>query len=40
MDQYRPCFKAYNYLEINRPLAREDFNKAFNYAAGKGLRLA
>jgi putative pyruvate formate lyase activating enzyme len=40
MDQYRPCFKAYNYLEINRPLAREEFNKAFNYAAGKGLRLA
>jgi putative pyruvate formate lyase activating enzyme len=40
MEQYRPCFKAYNYVEINRPLTAGEFREAFEYAAGKGLRLA
>ncbi len=40
MEQYRPCFHAYKYPEINRPLTEREFKTVFDYAAAKGLRLA
>lgn len=40
MEQYRPCGEAYRHPEINRPLQPEEFRRAFDYAASRGLRLA
>ena len=40
MKQYRPCGEAYRHPEINRPLQPEEFRRAFDYAASRGLRLA
>jgi len=40
MEQYRPCGEVYRHPEINRPLQPEEFRRAFDYAASRGLRLA
>ncbi len=40
MEQYRPTFKTYNFPEINRPITRKEFNTVYEYAEGRGLRLA
>lgn len=37
MDQYRPCYLAHKYPEINRGLKAEEFEKAVNYAKKVGL---
>ncbi len=39
MSQYRPCFKAYNYPEINRCLTSDEFKKVYNLAKKLGLKL-
>ncbi|RKY25640.1 MAG: radical SAM protein [Planctomycetota bacterium] len=40
MEQYRPCGEAYRHPEINRPLEPDEFRRAFDHAAARGLRLA
>jgi putative pyruvate formate lyase activating enzyme len=41
MDQYRPCYKAFNYPELNRRITREEFTRAVECARRVGLaRLA
>jgi len=40
MAQYRPCYGASEIAKINRPPTRKEFEEAYNYAAGLGLRLA
>jgi putative pyruvate formate lyase activating enzyme len=40
MAQYRPCFRAFEYPEINRPPTRAEFREAHAYAVKRGLRLA
>jgi putative pyruvate formate lyase activating enzyme len=40
MEQYRPTFKAHNYPEINRHITHEEFDKVYQYAKERGLRLA
>jgi putative pyruvate formate lyase activating enzyme len=37
MGQYRPCFKAHQYLELNRPPNREELQAAFQAVRGAGL---
>lgn len=37
MDQYRPCWNANKYPEINKPLRKEEFDLAVNYADKLGL---
>ncbi|NOQ47338.1 MAG: radical SAM protein, partial [Desulfobulbaceae bacterium] len=37
MDQYRPCFKAEDFPEINRPLKRKEFEQAKEAAEKAGL---
>ena len=37
MDQYRPCFEAFGMSPINRPLSREEHNRALEMAHSKGL---
>jgi len=37
MDQYRPCWNAHEYPEINRLLKKEEFDFAVNYAEKLGL---
>ncbi len=37
MDQYRPCFRADEYDEINRVLAREEYEQAVVFAKEAGL---
>jgi putative pyruvate formate lyase activating enzyme len=37
MDQYRPCYRAGDYPEIARPLAREEYQAALASAARHGL---
>ncbi len=39
MDQYRPCFKANLYREINRRPTREEIETVEAHAAEKGLRI-
>lgn len=36
-DQYRPCWHAGQYPEINRPLTNEEYRKAQDAAARLGL---
>ncbi|MEM2890051.1 MAG: radical SAM protein [Candidatus Hadarchaeum sp.] len=38
MDQYRPCYRADHFEEINRHLTREEFSKALGIAEEVGLR--
>jgi putative pyruvate formate lyase activating enzyme len=38
MGQYRPCFKAHQYAELNRPPNREEMRAAFQAVRGAGLR--
>ena len=38
MDQYRPCFRADRYPEINRPLQVRDFENALEMALRSGLK--
>jgi putative pyruvate formate lyase activating enzyme len=37
MDQYRPCYRADDYPELGRPLAREEYDQALELAARAGL---
>ncbi|MCD6094272.1 MAG: radical SAM protein [Candidatus Omnitrophica bacterium] len=37
MDQYRPCFKARDYPEINRPITPDEYKKVIDYALRLGL---
>ena len=37
MDQYRPCFRAEEFDEINRPLSRSEYKKAIKLARQAGL---
>ncbi len=37
MDQYRPCFKANSFLEINRTITNREYYDAINYALQAGL---
>ncbi|KXB07023.1 hypothetical protein AKJ51_02295 [candidate division MSBL1 archaeon SCGC-AAA382A20] len=37
MDQYRPCWKADEYPEINRRISREEYQEAVEYAEKLGL---
>ncbi|MHC4185526.1 MAG: radical SAM protein [Planctomycetota bacterium] len=39
MDQYRPCYKAFEHSKINRRPTREEFATAQEYAVKKGLRV-
>jgi len=38
MDQYYPCFKAFEYDELNRPITKKEYEKALNLAQKYGLR--
>jgi putative pyruvate formate lyase activating enzyme len=41
MDQYRPCFKAGNMPDLNRPISRNEYREAIRFAEVAGLhRLA
>ncbi len=37
MDQYRPCYRAEEFDEINRPLSRSEYKKAIKLARQAGL---
>ncbi len=37
MDQYRPCFRAYELPPLNRPITREEFEQALQQAREAGL---
>lgn len=37
MDQYRPCWKAFNYPPLNRQITREEFEEAVEAARAAGL---
>jgi len=39
MDQYRPCFKAFSNLLINRRPTKEEIEEVLRYAVDKGLRV-
>jgi putative pyruvate formate lyase activating enzyme len=39
MDQYRPCFKAFEHTKINRRPTHEEFQSAQRYAINKGLNV-
>ena len=38
MDQYRPAFKAHNYLELNRRLTKQEYQSAVDAAVKAGLK--
>jgi len=37
MDQYRPCWKAFNYPPLDRPITKEEFAEAVETAKAAGL---
>ncbi len=37
MDQYRPCYHAHQYPEVNRPLTRQEYKEAVDLALAHGL---
>jgi len=37
MDQYRPCYKAHEFPELNRPITRAEYEAAVEAARGAGL---
>ncbi|HUT29223.1 MAG TPA: radical SAM protein [Sedimentisphaerales bacterium] len=39
MDQYRPCYKAFEHSKINRRPTHEEFETAQQYAVQKGLKV-
>jgi putative pyruvate formate lyase activating enzyme len=39
MDQYRPCYKAFEHTKINRRPTNKEFETAQQYAVKKGLRV-
>ena len=39
MDQYRPCFLAFNYPELSRRISPEEYKKAYLLAKKAGLRI-
>lgn len=39
MDQYRPCFKAIGHPKIGRMIISQEFQKAYEYALNKGLKI-
>ncbi|MGB2807313.1 MAG: radical SAM protein [Sedimentisphaerales bacterium] len=39
MDQYRPCYRAFEHTRINRRPTREEFQSAQQYALQKGLNV-
>jgi len=39
MDQYRPCYKAFEHPKINRRPTRQEFQSARQYAIQKGLNV-
>jgi uncharacterized Fe-S radical SAM superfamily protein PflX len=39
MDQYRPCYKAFEHSKINRRPTHKEFQTAQQYAIKKGLRV-
>jgi putative pyruvate formate lyase activating enzyme len=39
MDQYRPCYKAFEHSKINRRTTHEEFAAAQQYAIKKGLKV-
>ncbi len=38
MDQYRPCYRAYDYPELNRRITNKEFKEAIKLALEAGLR--
>ena len=38
MAQYKPCFKAKNYPELNRRITLEEYEEIVNYAISKGIK--
>ncbi len=37
MDQYRPCYKAYQWTKLSRPISRQEFLEAIEFANKSGL---
>ncbi|MCX7914482.1 MAG: radical SAM protein, partial [Thermodesulfovibrionales bacterium] len=37
MDQYRPCYKAYDYPELNRRITNKEYKEAIKMALEAGL---
>ena len=37
MDQYRPCWKSFNYPPLNRGITKEEFDEAVETAEAAGL---
>ncbi|MBC7243275.1 MAG: radical SAM protein, partial [Anaerolineae bacterium] len=37
MDQYRPCYRANEFRELNRRITREEFEQAVRWAQEAGL---
>lgn len=37
MDQYRPCYRAHDYPAIDRPITREEYQKAIEESSDAGL---
>jgi len=37
MDQYRPCYKAGEHPPLNRPLTKEEYQEAVEWALQYGL---
>lgn len=37
MAQYRPCYRAFDFPELSRPVTREEFQEAIRLARGAGL---
>jgi hypothetical protein len=38
IDQYRPCWKSFNYSPLNRGITREEFEDAVEAAKATGLQ--
>lgn len=37
MDQYYPCYKAFQYRELSRRITAEEYKQAVNFAKKAGL---
>jgi len=38
MDQYRPCYKAKDLPELNRPITKEEYSRTIQLALKAGLK--
>ena len=38
MDQYHPCFKAFDHPPLNRRITRKEYAEAINLAVKSGLK--